>query len=1070
MFSVAESSIRYSVLINMLTVAILIFGLVSMVSLPREEFPAVDFGSVLIVAAYPGASPEEIEQLIVKPIEDGVSDLDGIDYISTTAEESKAIFQIRFESGVDPEKAFDDVTTEVNKITDLPEGAIDPVIIRLSMREVNPIAQIVLGGEFNPGTLREIGENFKDGILDLPNISKVDVLGSRDRQIWIDADQAKLDAYGLTLNDLTAAIQGRNLNIPAGNSRFGKIEFLVRTLGEFQSTQELASLIIQGDANGGVIRLGDVAAVRDTLARAETISRLNGEHSISVLLYKKAEGNIIRVMEEVRNYAAGFEKTVPGLRISVRNDGSIDVRNGINSLGTSALQGIILVFLMMLLFLGWRNAALAAVGIPLSILITFIVLPFFDITLNNLTIFGLIIVVGMVVDNSVVVLENTHRYREMGYCHKDSIILGVDQVIWPVFSSTLTTVASFLPLLLMKGIMGQFLSVFPIVVTVALLGSWYQSMVVLPTNMYQFGKKMESSDTRTSRLINPLVRFYQKAIVRVLKHRALVLWGIIILLLASFGVLASGLIRFEFFPSSTAQTFAVEIKTPLGTKLEETEKTIALVEQQIDKLKEKHDIEFITSTVGSIGSEGRQDIKSSNAQINFDLVEQKQMQFTHDEIKAAIRKVLDRTPGIYSFKFRESMAGPPLGKDVEIRIKGDNLDRLAYIAEIVKANLSKIPGVADIDDSFDQGKKEVRIIPDPDKLALYGLSVAQVAGSVRTAGNGLEVSQYRGGGVDEYPIIVKLDDKYTRELEPLKDLKLKARTGELIALRDLADFQFKSSLAQIEHRDKKRVVTITAATVRFEENGRSRKRSTSEVVSMLVGDRLRGKAGLLPNFEQRYPGYSIEFGGIQEEQNRSYSSLYNAFLIAVLIIYTILASQFRSYVQPLIVMSTIPFAFIGVIFGLLVTGLPFSLNTLISMVALAGVVVNNAILLIDFINQEREKGTDRWHAIVQSGSVRLRPIIMTTGTTIAGMLPIVFSSSTSNQAWRPMAVTFTFGLAFATLLTLFIIPIIYSMVDSFFGRFGLERFKEHKKFTEVMECRDRTEPAPTQDGLPEEPK
>ncbi len=1070
MFSVAESSIKYSVLVNMLTVAILVFGLVSMVSLPREEYPAVNFGSVFVIVAYPGVSPEEIEQLIVKKVEDAITDIEGIDYISSVAEEGKALINIRFETSVNPDKAFDDVNTELNKLTDLPDDAFDPVVIQLNMREVNPIAQVVLGGEFTPGTLRLLGENFKDGILDLPNISKVDVLGSRDRQIWVDADQAKLDAYGLTLNDLMTAIQGRNMNIPAGNSRFGKIEFLVRTLGEFQSTEEIASLIVQSDANGGVVRVGDVAAVIDTLSRAQTISRLNGEHSVSVLLYKKADGNIIKVMKDVRDFADRFEKTVPGLRISVRNDGSIDVRNGINSLGSSALQGIILVFLMMLVFLGWRNASLAAIGIPLSILITFIALPLFDVTLNNLTIFGLIIVVGMVVDNSVVVLENTHRYREMGYCHKDSIVMGVDQVIWPVFSSTLTTVASFLPLLLMKGIMGQFLSVFPIVVTIALLGSWYQSMVVLPNNMYQFGRKLESSSQRTTKLIAPLVKFYQKTIVKVLKHRALVLWSIIGLLLASFAVLGSGLIKFEFFPASTAQTFAIELKTPLGTKLEETEGVITQIEEQINLLPEKRDIEFITSTVGSIGMEGRQDIKSNNAQINIDLVDQKQMQYKHEEIKSSIRKVLDKIPGLYSYKFSEGMAGPPLGKDVEIRVKGDDLNRLSYIAQTVKANLQKIPGVVDIDDSFDQGKKEIRIIPDHDKLALYNLSVAQIASTIRTASYGTEVSQYRGGGVDEFPIIVKLNDSYTQELEPLKNLKVKSRTGELIAIRDLADFRIQSSLSQIEHRDKKRIITITAAISRYSEGARTRKRTPSEVVTLLVGDKLRGTPGLLQNFEQRYPGYSIEFGGMQEEQNRSYASLYRAFLVAILIIYTILASQFRSYVQPLIVMSTIPFGFIGVIFGLLVTGLPFSLNTLISVVALAGVVVNNAILLIDFINQERERGTDRWHAIVQSGSLRLRPILMTTGTTIAGMLPIVFSSSTSNQAWRPMAVTFTFGLAFSTLLTLFIIPVIYSMVDSFFGRFGLTRFSDHGKFRDVMECKTRQEPVDLPDGLPEEPK
>ena len=969
----------------------------------------------------------------------------------------------------DPEKAFDEVNSEIAKVTDLPKDALDPVVIRLNMREVNPIGQLVLGGDFSPGSLRIIAENLNDGILNIENISKTDILGTRAREIWIDADQAKLDAYGITLSDLTSAIQGRNLNLPGGTSRFGKLEFLVRTLGEFNSTEEIASMIVQSDTQGRSTRISDVAAVRDTLSRAQTIAKLNGIPSVSIFLYKKADGNIVKVMQEVRDYAAKYEQTVPGLQVSVRNDGSIDVKNGLNALGSNAAMGIFLVFAMLFIFLGWRNALLASFGIPLSVLIAFIVLPWFDITLNNLTIFGMIIVVGMVVDNAIVVLENTHRYREMGYCHKDSIILGVDQVIMPVFASTLTTIAAFLPLLLMQGMLQKFLSVMPIVVSMALLGSWFQSMIVLPNNMWQFGKKLEADSTRTTKLMNPLVKLYQKYIVKVLKHRAMAIWSIIIMLVLSIGVLGTGLIKFEFFPSTLSQTITLQLQTPLGSKLEETERVVTQVENVILNLKQKDDIEYVVSSIGSIGGEGRQNIKSSNAQISIDLVELKEMKFSQDELRSNLRKELDKLPGLYSYRFGQPRSGPPVGNDVEIRIKGENLQRLAFIGSVIKDNLKKIPGVVDIDDNFDSGKKEIRILPNLEKLAMYGLTVAQVAGTVRTASNGTEVSKFRGDGIDEYAILVKLDDKYTLELETLKGLKVRTRYGDLISIRDLAEFEIVNSLSRIEHRDKKRVITVTAAVEKYAANGRNKKRTPSEVVTTLMGDKLKNKDGLLGNFEQRFPGYTIEFGGVQEEQRKSYNSLYWAFLVALLIIYTILASQFRSYVQPLIVMTTIPFGFIGVIFGLLVTGLPFSLNTLISVIALAGVVVNNAILLIDFINQEREKGTDRWHAIVQSGSLRLRPIIMTTGTTIAGMLPLVFSSSPSTQAWRPLAVSFTFGLAFASFLTLFIIPVIYSMVDSFFGKFGMERFKEHAKFTEVMECKDKSEPTPL-DDFPEEPR
>ncbi|MEF3695310.1 MAG: efflux RND transporter permease subunit [Candidatus Cloacimonadota bacterium] len=1047
---VAETAIRYSVLVNMLTLVILLVGLYVMVTLPREEFPAVDFGAVIVVVPYPGVAPEEIEQLITTKVETELADLEGLDYIESSTEEGRATIQVRFDASKDPVEAYDLVVREMSKINDLPADAVDPIIIRLNMREVNPISQIVVSGDFSPLTLRKIADDLKEGILGLDNISKVELVGARDRQIWVDVDQARMDAYGISLSDLSAVLQGRNLNIPGGTTRYGKTEFLVRTLGQFNSLDEVGSMIISSDPSGRSVRISDVATVTDTLSRRQTIAKLNGDEGTSIFVYKKGDGNIIKIMEDVRAYIKDFEKKVPGVKVSIRNDGSIDVKNGINALGSSALLGILLVFIALFFFLGWRNAVFASIGIPLSILITFIMLPLFDITLNNLTIFGLIIVVGMVVDNSVVVLENIHRYRELGYSHKDAITEGVNQVITPVFASTLTTVAAFSPLLLMSGIMGQFLSLFPVVVSIALLGSWFQSMVILPNNIHQFGSKKLAGEDRTTKLIKPIVKGYRKLVTKALHHRAITIWTVIGLFVISLGILASGAIKFEFFPSSATQIISVQLETPTGTTLDETERVVSKVENYVMNMKEKEDVEFVVSNIGSIGGQGIREVKTSNAQINIDLVEQKEMKHGEEKIKASLREFLDTLPGLYTYKFARSQSGPPIGNDVDIRIKGENLERLSYISEVVKSALKDIPGVTDIEDSNDKGKLEVRIKPRQELLSLYGLSVAQIASTIRTASTGSEVTQYRGEGVDEYPILLKLKDDYTQDLEMLKNLKIRSRMGELIAIRDLAEFEIGSGISKISHRDGDRVLNVTAAVTTYDKGGRSTKRTPTEVQTLLRGDRLRGTEGTLSNFEQRFPGYTLEFGGVQEEQRKSYTSLAYAFLIAILGIFTILASQFRSYVQPLIVMITIPFAFIGVILGLLVTGLAFSLNTMISVVALAGVVVNNAILLIDFINQEREKGADRWHAIIESGSARLRPIILTTATTVVGMLPLVFSNNPSSQVWRPLAVSFTFGLLFATMLTLFVIPVVYSMVDSFFGRFHMTRFKEHSKFTEVI--------------------
>ncbi len=1053
--NLAETSLKYGILLNLLVVAILVMGILSMLTLPREEFPAVEFGRVLVNVIYPGVSPQEMEQLVTNQVETELSDLEDLDYIESFTEEGSALISVAFDTSIDSEEAYDRVARELAKLTTLPEDALEPNLIRLNMRELNPIAQLVVSGDFTPLALRELADDLKDGLLKLDNVSKVELVGARDRQIWVDVDQARVDAYGMSLSEIAQALQGRNLNVPGGTTSYGTTEFVVRALGQFGSLEEIGNLIVRSDASGRAVRISDVAAVKDTLEKTQTLAKLNGKEGISIFVYKKGDGNIIKVMRDVRAYLAGFEKRVPGVEISVRNDGSVDVRNGIRALSESALLGILLVFIALLIFLGWRNALFASTGIPLSILITFVFLPLFGITLNNLSIFGLIIVVGMVVDNSIVALDNIHRYRELGYDHKCSVVEGITQVFSPVFSSTLTTVAAFLPMLLMGGIMGQFISVFPIVVTTALLASLFQSMVLLPNNVYQFGSRKALKEDLTTRLIRPLVKIYRKGVTRALQYRWLTMGGVVLLFLLSLFILGSGAIQFEFWQNPPSQTIALELQTPIGTALEETNRVVGEVEDYILNMREKGDVEFVVSNVGSLRSEGISEIKTSNAAVSIDLVPLKRMRWSHEQIKSSIRKFLASLPGLYTYKFTQATAGPPLGSDVEIRIKGKDLDRLIYIGEVVKGTLARIPGVADIDDSNDEGKLEVRFTLDQEKLSLYGLSVAQVASALRMANTGSAVTQYRGNGLDEIPVVVRLQEVYTGDLELLKDLKVRSQTGVLVSIRDLGGFELSGSISRIQHYEGDRLLQVTADVGDYREGGKVKKRTTSEVVTALRGDRLRGTTGLLSNFEQRFPGYTMEFGGIRQQQTESYTTLGYGFLVALLAIFAILASQFRSYVQPLIVMVTIPFAFIGVILGLLLTGLSFSLTTLISVVALAGVVVNNAIILIDFINSEREKGVDRWHAIINSGSARLRPILLTTATTVAGMLPLVFSTDPSSQTWRPLAVSFVFGLLFATVLTLFVIPVIYSMVDSFFGKLGFTRFRKHEKFKEVMECKGR---------------
>lgn len=1041
--SIAKFSIENKVLVNMLMVVIFIMGIITIVEIPKEESPAVDFGAAIINVYYPGVSPEEMEQLVVKKIEDQIQNVKNIDYMTSTSQEGRASVYVTFEPDADTDEAWNDINEEMNKVNDLPEDAFDPILIRLNMREVNQICDISLSGDFSGNSMREITENLRDELLNLPNVSKIEMNGTRERQIWIESDVNRLNQYGISLDELSSSIRMRNMNVPGGKVKFGRAEFIIRTMGEFKSTDEIINLNVRMDSNGRSVKISDIATVKDTLEEQSVISKLDGKVSTSLSVYKKEEGNIIDVMKNIRQKTADFEKTVPGLKVQVRNDGSIDVNNSINTLGRNAMSGVILVFIVLWIFIGWRNAILAAWGIPFSFMLTFVFLRFTDITMNNMSLFALVLVTGMIVDNAIVIIENVYRYVEMGKNLREAVIEGTSEVMWPIFASTLTTIAAFMPILLTEGIMGKFIAVFPIVVTTALLASLVESIVILPAHIVQFTKELKGESSRSEHFYSVIEKKYRKALRWILCRRSKAVGVIFIMLILSFIALGAGLVRFEFFPSRPPKTLALKLQTAVGTNLDKTNEVVSQIENYILNMPEKEDVEAIVTDVGQMRLNNQRQQATSNAELRIDLKEIDDMKYGHEKIKASIRKYLDSMPDLYSYRFSEGRQGPPTGQDVEIRIKGDNLDRLKYIGEIVKAELSRLPGVSDIEDSFKPGKKEIRIVPKENQLGMYGLTVSQVASLVRTASYGSTVSIYRGMGIDENDIILRAQENQIDDLEDLKNLKIRTKSGSLVVLSEVAEFEIVTGLAQIEHRDRKRIITITGNNAFYEENGKTKKRTSGEVVSYLRGDRLGKQKGVLSNFEQRFPGYQIEFGGVVEQQNQSYRSLFRALIVALLLIFTILAAQFKSYIQPLVVLFTIPFGFIGVILGLLLTGLPFSLNTVISFVALSGVVVNAALILVDFINRERERGVDRWNSLINAGATRLRPIILTTVTTISGLLPMVFSTSAAAQDWRPMAVSISFGLAFATVLTLFIIPCIYSFVDSFFAHFGMSGYKDH---------------------------
>jgi len=1048
--SIIKLSVNNSVLVNLLTFLVIIFGIFTVYNMPKEEMPPVDFGSAVIVVMYPGVSPAEIESQIVKIIEDEISDVDDLDIIESTCTEGKATINVTFKPNADVDECWNNLNSELNKVNDLPEDAMDPVAIRLNMREINSICSVALSGDFSENTMRGISEDLQNRLLDIEQVSKIEVFGTRDRQIWIEGDMKKLEAYGLNLDDISNAIKRRNNNFPNGTIKYGSAEFLVRTIGEFNNVEEIGNLIIRSDNSGNAIKISDMATVKDTLKEQNVLSKLDGEKSVTLSVYKNAEGNIIDIVKDIRKEVKAFAKTNPGIRAVVRNDGSIEVEKSMKVLGSNAVLGIILVFFSLWVFIGWRNAFLAAWGIPFSFLLSFILMNLLGITINNLSLFALILVLGMIVDDAIVVLENVHRYLEMGYSPKEATIKGAKEIMFPVIAAVLTTIAAFLPMLMMEGMMGKFMQIFPIVITVALFSSLLEALVVLPSHISEMAKPINTKTHKISPIQTKITAIYKKILKVALGHRGLTISLVIIAMILSGMVVVFQLIPFQFFPQHTPKTLKIQLTTPIGTELNQTNNVVEQIENYIQNMKEKKDIESVVSTVGQMIVQHRWEEASSNAELRMDFIDADEMTYSLFEIKRSLRKFMDKIPEVTSYKFKLSKSGPPTGEDIEIRIKGDNLSTLEESSEYIGNILEEIPGVTDIANTFSKGKDELRIIPNYEKLALYGISTSQIASAVRIAIYGSTVSTFRGGDLDEYDIIVRQKNEDIEQLADLQNLKIRIMTGDLIPLKDLAKLEQVEGISEISHRDRKRIVTISADVTSYQKNGKLIKQTPTNVTNLLFGNKIKNIEGKLNSFNKKFPGYIIEEGGQAEEQKKTYTSLGFAFLVALFLVYSILATQFKSYVQPLIVMVTIPFAFIGVIFGLLVTQLPFSLNTMISVLALVGVVVNDSLVLVDFVNKERENGIDRWHSLINAGSIRLRPILLTSITTIFGMMPMIISTSSATQDWKPMAVSISFGLAFATILTLIVIPVIYSLVDSLFGKLGITRFKSHISFKEAM--------------------
>jgi len=1049
---------NWRVVLLLLIILPIISGIFALVSMPKELNPDISIPVLLVIVPYPGAPPNQVETLITNKLEDKLKGLKDVDFITSTSSTGSSSIGVNFEVGTDIDQKLRDVREAVADVeSELPDDILDPMVLELNFSETPILVMSFSGDDYVE--LTRMAKQLKSDIENIPDVLSCDVVGGVERQFDVNIDPASLERYRLTLNAIVGLIASENLEIPGGTLELGGKKFVTQVKGNVHDTHDLGELSIAG-LDGSVIKLKDIAEILDGQKDTESYARLELEPAVTLAVKKRAGSNTITITENILNYIEKSKEMLPpGTEYAVTGDQANWIKDSLNQLSRSGIQGLILVVFTLFIFLGFRNSVIAAIVLPMTILITFTLLWLFNISLNTLTLFSMVLVVGMIVDNAIVVVENIFRHHGIwkkryigalalgqstdweslkknrdvldavtdeqllsvekskipGYAIRSfAAAFGTNEVALPILTSTLTTVAAFMPMLIMPGTMGDFLKYIPITVSMALTASFLVGIVVNPTVsslMMRSPLTLASLQKKNLGIIITLKiqQFYEPILRLGLKHRKLFLLSIIPYVIGAVALMGAGLVKVELFPPDDIGQIWINIQTPVGSPLSETDRISLEVENLL--LDEKYG-SYFKDFVANIGGGGASSYDFSfgtsdnYSQIIIDLVDEETRDLSAAELQAMIRKDVKQITGA-EVRLPAIQGGPPSDAPVGLKIIGNDYTILKSISEAVQDTLRTIEGTADIGDDMSEGFPEISFVMDRQNAARLLVSTADVISTVRTAINGTEATTIRMDDED-VKVMVRLKEKWRDSIEDIGNIKIQNREGRQVPLQQVARFDVGKGMASIRHYDGDRVVRVSANN----ETGYSAVELTKQLKAKL--DKMT-----LPS------GYHFDYTGDFEQFAESFVALAKAFVLAVILIYVLMVAQFQSFTQPLTIMLTIPLGIFGAIYGLFIGGQPFALVALIAVVGLAGVVVNISIILIDYINKLVTDGLALYDAIIQAGVTRVRPILLTTVTTIIGLLPLTYAE----KGWQPMGFSFIFGLGFAMPLTLVIIPIVHSMIE-----------------------------------------
>ncbi len=1017
-------AVKRPILTTVVFVIILILGIISFRGLPIDFFPDIELPMVSIITVYPGASPLDIEKQVTEPLESQIATVPNIEKVQSNSSENISIITSTFEWGSDINVAASDIRDKISMIKKfLPEDVEEPMIMKFDA-SMMPVMVLSIKGNIPISDLYDISDKLiVNKLKEVPGVGAVELMGSKHNKVNIDLIPQKLIQYNLSTEQIKGLILANNLTMPAGNIEVGRKKYSLRVPGEYSSIDDIKNVVVGYTKMGNPILLRDIADITFGPGKEKMVNLINGKEGITLMIQKQSGANTVKVANGIKKELASVGKILPkGIEIGTIMDGSQFIEGSINNLIRTILWGFIFVVIVVFFFL-WniRGSLIIALTIPFSLIIAFIYLYFSKGTINIISLSSLSIALGMVVDNSIVVLENIFRHRdEEKHTRLESSIFGANEVASAIIASTLTTIAIFIPIFFIKGFTSVLFKQLAITISVVLIGSLFASLTLTPMLSSRILKKRKTldksdKDSLTIRIFRRIENSYSDFLNWALKHKTIVLSILVVIFILSLTLIKQ--VGTEFIPESDESMVQATIKMPIGTNLQYSKKAA----EKIDSIIKKDFPEVITyriklgeseMNIGAIFGIGEGD---NIITVMCRLKPKLERKRSTKQISDDFRKTIKRIPGIYSTDISSGGSEMTMltgGSPISIEIYGYDLDATKEYALKLKYEFEKIKGLKDISISREENKPEFWINIDRGKAMGKGLSVYGISGIIRAATQGSKVSVYRIKG-NEYDIFMKFKDNEINNEEELKKIPIQTPQGNILPLGAIATVEKREAPLSIERKDQIRFLSVDASY-----SGRNLGEIRDDINKVLKDN----PKPLDVDF--------IKIAGSMESQQESFNDMLFAVLIGILLVYLVMSAQFESFVDPFVIMFSIPFALTGVIWALYITGNSFSLMCYIGLLMLVGIVVNNAIVLIDYTNLLRARGYDLISAIVNAGKRRLRPVLMTATTTIFGLLPLALSRGEGSESWSPLGITVIGGLLVSTLITLIIIPLIYSILES----------------------------------------